>query len=115
MPQTSKAFKADSNGNYSFSRWIGNGYRFKTRCNGVNSDKKRVQVEQDPGFQVSPPSQGSVSFTVTNDPKDAGHRVIILGGGDTVGKFQRDRQIVVGRGAVAKIAAARQGPPLQPP
>jgi hypothetical protein len=69
--------KADSNGNYSFSRWIGSGYRFKTRCNDSESAERRVQVEQDPGFMVSPPSRGSVTFTVTSDPRDPGQPVII--------------------------------------
>jgi hypothetical protein len=69
--------KADSNGNYSFSRWIGSGYRFKTRCNGAESDEKKVQVEQDPTFVVGPPSRGSVNLTVQSDPKDPGQPVII--------------------------------------
>ncbi|WP_248294151.1 Calx-beta domain-containing protein [Actinoplanes sp. TBRC 11911] len=69
--------KADSNGNYSFSRWIGSGYRFKTRCNDSESAEKKVQVEQDPYFKAGPPSRGSVDLTVTSDPKDPGQPVII--------------------------------------
>jgi hypothetical protein len=69
--------KADGNGNYSFSRWIGTGYRFKTRCNDSESSEKRVQVQQDPGFVAGKPSRGSVSLTVSSDPRDPGQPVII--------------------------------------
>ncbi len=38
----------------------------------------------------------------------------VLGGGDAVGEFHRDGQVVVGRRAAAEIAAAGQRPALQP-
>jgi hypothetical protein len=69
--------KADDDGDYSFSRWIGAGYRFQTRSDGQNSDEKECQVQQEPKFSVSSPSKGNLSLVVASDPKDSGQVVII--------------------------------------
>ena len=69
--------KADDDGDYSFSRWIGAGYRFQTRSGGHSSDEKECQVRQDPAFSVSSPSRGMLSLSVASDPKDSGQAVII--------------------------------------
>ena len=69
--------QSDANGNYKFSRWIGQGYRFATQANDVNSATVMVWVQQSPVFAASSPSRGKLALTVTGNPRAAGQTVIV--------------------------------------
>jgi hypothetical protein len=71
MPKLVKidSIKADSSGNYKFSRWIGTGYRFQVASNGKTSAEVKVGINQAPVFVVSSPSAGKLSVAVQGNPR----------------------------------------------
>jgi hypothetical protein len=68
--------KAGAAGTYSFSRWIGQGYRFAIRVGAWTSAEKMVTVTQNPVF-VAGTTKGAVSFAVQGNPRGAGQTVIV--------------------------------------
>lgn len=69
--------QSDAQGNYSFSRWIGQGYRFATQANEVNSDFVQVTVAQNPVFVASSPSRGRLAIAVQGNPRGPNQTVIV--------------------------------------
>jgi hypothetical protein len=69
--------QSDANGNYKFSRWIGQGHRFATQADGINSDEVMVSVQQNPVLAASSPARGKLALTVTGNPRAAGQTVIV--------------------------------------
>jgi hypothetical protein len=68
---------SDDDGMYKFSRWIGQGYRFATQADDVNSDEVTVQVQQNPLFVAGSPSKGVVTLAVQGNPRAAKQTVIV--------------------------------------
>lgn len=68
--------KANASGAYSFSRWIGQGYRFSVKVGDWTSPEKSVTVTQNPVF-VATTTKGSVTFAVQGNPRGAGQAVIV--------------------------------------
>jgi len=68
---------AGASGSYSFSRWIGQGYRFATQTGGMNSATVTVKVTQNPLFTLTSGSKGKVSLAVQGNPKAAKQSVVI--------------------------------------
>jgi hypothetical protein len=69
--------KANAQGRYSFSRWIGVGHRFATQADDLNSEEVTVTVQQNPVFAASSPARGKLALTVTGNPRAAGQTVIV--------------------------------------
>ncbi len=69
--------EADEDGNYSFSRWIGQGYRFATQANDLNSEEVNVTVQQNPVFVASSPSKGKLYLAVQGNPRGPAQTVIV--------------------------------------
>jgi hypothetical protein len=69
--------KADDKGHYSFSRWIGQGYRFATQANELNSEEATVWVQQTPVFVASSPSRGRLALAVQGNPRGPNQTVIV--------------------------------------
>jgi hypothetical protein len=68
---------ADHSGNYSYSRSISTGYKFATQSESLNSAIVTVQVEQDPAFTATSTAKGTVSLSVTGNPKGGGQKVTV--------------------------------------
>jgi hypothetical protein len=79
MPKLVKidSTKADSSGNYKFSRWIGTGYRFQAASGGDVSDVVKVGINQAPAFVASSPSKGKLSVAVQGNPRGPKQAVIV--------------------------------------
>jgi hypothetical protein len=80
---TTTASGTTGTGTYSFSRWIGQGYRFQVRVGDQMTTEKRVTVTQTPVFVASSTSKGVASFAVQGNPRGAGQTVVVqryLGG-----------------------------------
>jgi hypothetical protein len=69
--------KADEDGMYSFSRWIGVGYRFAAQVGGQMSEETSVWVQQNPVFVASSPSKGKLSVAVQGNPRGPKQTVIV--------------------------------------
>jgi len=69
--------KADSSGNYKFSRWIGTGYRFQVAVGDSMSDVVKVGIKQAPVFVASSPSKGKLSVAVQGNPRGPKQSVIV--------------------------------------
>jgi hypothetical protein len=69
--------KSDADGNYSFSRWIGEGYRFAVASGEDQSDEIMVTVTQKPVFVASSPRKGVLSLAVQGNPRAPGQTVIV--------------------------------------
>lgn len=72
-----KTAKADAEGHYSFARWIGTGYQFRTMSSELWSDILTVRVKQNPVLTVTSPSKGKLWVGVAANPKDAGQAVLV--------------------------------------
>jgi hypothetical protein len=69
--------KADHSGNYAFSRWIGQGWKFATQSNKVSSDTMEVRVQQNPVFVASSPMRGKLYLAVQGNPRGEKQTVIV--------------------------------------
>ncbi|WP_433367364.1 Calx-beta domain-containing protein [Actinoplanes sp. CA-142083] len=69
--------KSDKDGNYSFSRWIGEGTRFGVASGEDKTDEVMVTVTQNPVFVASSPSKGTLSLAVQGNPRGPGQTVIV--------------------------------------
>lgn len=69
--------KADAKGNYAFSRWIGEGYRFAVASGDDKSDEVTVTVTQNPVFVASSTAKGVLSLAVQGNPRESGQTAIV--------------------------------------
>ena len=69
--------ESDDDGYYEFKRWIGQGYRFVTQSQEINSEEVTVQVQQNPVFVASSPSRGMLGLAVQGNPRGVGQAVIV--------------------------------------
>jgi hypothetical protein len=69
--------EAGEDGTYSFSRWIGRGYRLAAKAGGLMSGEVTVTVQQDPVFVASSPSKGKLYLAVQGNPRGPAQTVIV--------------------------------------
>ena len=67
---------SDKAGNYSFDRWIGQGYQFATQANKLNSPTVKVWVVQAPVFVVTT-TKSVVTLKVQGNPRGVGQSIIV--------------------------------------
>jgi hypothetical protein len=82
--------KADAKGNYMFSRWIGEGYRFAVSSGDDKSDEVMVTVTQNPVFVASSTRKGVLALAVQGNPRESGQTAIVqrLVGGKWVNSWR---------------------------
>lgn len=68
---------ADKNGNYSFSRWIGTGFRFQVSIGDWQSEVKTVSITQSPLLSAASTTKGSLTVAAQGNPRAAGQKVTI--------------------------------------
>jgi Calx-beta domain-containing protein len=71
------ALTTGQSGNFSFSRWIGVGYKFQVRSGDLVSETKTVQVQQVPVFVPTSTVKGTLSIAVLGNPRAVGQTVIV--------------------------------------
>jgi hypothetical protein len=68
---------SDADGNYMFSRWIGEGYRFAAMSGDEKSDEIKVTVTQNPVFVASSGATGMLTLAVQGNPRGPGQTAIV--------------------------------------